>query len=99
MWQNCNHSNKNRTKSGKIEQNVIFPKIHLEIRTKNFLHEQNAQKFNKASKTSFLRGYNTYTRKQAQMSFARFLLVIGKFCCGFAGFAKPSKTATKFLEF
>jgi hypothetical protein len=33
------------------------------------------------------------------MSFARFLLVIGKFCCGFAGFAKPSKTATKFLEF
>ena len=57
------------------------------------------QKANKANKTSFLRGYNTYTRKQEKVSFVRFLEVIGKFCCGFVGQQNRNKTATKFLEF
>ena len=90
---------KNRTKFCKIEQNVFFPKILLEIRTKILLHEQNDEKFNKANKTSFLRGYNTYTRKQENASFVRFLEVIGKFCCGFVVQQNRNKTATKLLEF
>ena len=52
------------TKLSKIRQNhekCFSRKIHVEIRTKFFLHEQNQKKMNKTSKAAFLRGYNTYT--------------------------------------
>ena len=37
-------------------------KFEGEIQAKKILHEKTKENFSKTSKTSFLRGYNTYTR-------------------------------------
>ena len=90
-------------KQGNADRCPVYFCATFHIRRKTYgkinKTQQNWTKRNKANKTSFLRGYNIYTRKQENVSFVGFLQMIRKFCCGFVGFCWVNKTATKFCSF